>query len=71
MASTVDPDQMLHFVASALGLHNLLRPVCPIFRVITVLFFCLFFLLKNNTPEYIKVSKAFSEFYAKFTSLPQ
>ena len=30
MANSVDPDQMPHSVASDLGLHCLLRPVCPI-----------------------------------------
>ena len=29
MADSVDPDQMPLFVASDLGLHCLLRPVCP------------------------------------------
>ena len=29
MANSVDPDQMPHSVASDLGLHCLLRPVCP------------------------------------------
>ena len=29
MANNVDPDQMPHSVASDLGLHCLLRPVCP------------------------------------------
>ena len=29
MANSVDPDQMPHNVASDLGLHCLLRPVCP------------------------------------------
>ena len=29
MANSVDPDQMPHSVASDLGLHSLLRPVCP------------------------------------------
>ena len=28
-ANNVDPDQMPHSVASDLGLHYLLRPVCP------------------------------------------
>ena len=32
MANRVDPDQMLHSVASDLGLHCLLRPGCPILR---------------------------------------
>ena len=29
MANSVDPDQMLHSAASDLGLHCLLRYVCP------------------------------------------
>ena len=29
MAKSVDPDQMTHFVVSALGLHCLQRPICP------------------------------------------
>ena len=29
MTNSVDPDQMLHSVASDLGLHCFLRPVCP------------------------------------------
>ena len=29
MSNSVDPDQMLHSVASDLGLHYLLGPVCP------------------------------------------
>ena len=29
MTNSVDPDQMLHFAASDLGLHCLLRHVCP------------------------------------------
>ena len=29
MANSVDPDQMLQNAASDLGLHCLLRPVCP------------------------------------------
>ena len=29
MANSVDPDQMPHSAASVLGLHCLLRPVCP------------------------------------------
>ena len=29
MANSVDPAQMLHYTASDLGLHCLLRPVCP------------------------------------------
>ena len=29
VANSVDPDEMPHYVASHLGLHNLLRPVCP------------------------------------------
>ena len=32
MANTVDPDQTPHSVASDLGLHCLLRPVCPYFE---------------------------------------
>ena len=28
-ANSVDPDELLHFAASHLGLHCLLRPVCP------------------------------------------
>ena len=42
MANSVHPDQMPHSVASDLGVHCLLRPVCcniPIFRVITVYLF--------------------------------
>ena len=33
MTDSVDLDQMPHFVASDLGLHCLLRPVCHIFLV--------------------------------------
>ena len=33
---TIDPDQMPYFAASDLGLHCLLRPVCPNSRVILV-----------------------------------
>ena len=29
MANSVNPDQMLHSVASDLGLHCLQKPVCP------------------------------------------
>ena len=29
MANSVDPDETLHSAASHLGLHCLLRPVCP------------------------------------------
>ena len=29
VANSVDPDEMLHSAASHLGLHFLLRPVCP------------------------------------------
>ena len=29
VAKNEDPDQMLHSMASDLGLHYLLRPVCP------------------------------------------
>ena len=29
MRGKVDPDQMLHSAASDLGLHSLLRPICP------------------------------------------
>ena len=29
MANSVDPDQMPHTLASDLGLHCLLKPVCP------------------------------------------
>ena len=29
VAISVDPDEMLHSAASHLGLHCLLRPVCP------------------------------------------
>ena len=29
MTKSVDPDQILHTVKSVLGLHCLLRPVCP------------------------------------------
>ena len=36
MANSVDPDQTLHSVASDLGIHSLLRPVVPIYRIITV-----------------------------------
>ena len=36
MANSVDPDQLLHSAASDLGLHCLLKPVCPIFKVIMV-----------------------------------
>ena len=35
--NSVDPDQMPHFAASDLGIHCLLRPVCPNLRVITVI----------------------------------
>ena len=31
MANSVNPDHMLHFAASDLGLHCLFRPVCPNF----------------------------------------
>ena len=36
MANSLDPDQMPHSAASGLGQHCLLRPVCPILRVITL-----------------------------------
>ena len=37
MAKSVDPDKMLLFVASDLGLHCLQRPICPnVFRVIRI-----------------------------------
>ena len=36
MANSVDPDQTPQNAASDLGLHCLLRPGCPKFRVITV-----------------------------------
>ena len=39
LTNSVDPDLMLHFAASDLGLHCLLRPAVPIFRVIRYLFF--------------------------------
>ena len=29
MANSVDPDQTLHSAASDLGIHCVLRPVCP------------------------------------------
>ena len=29
VANSVDPDEMSHSAASQLGLHSLLRPVCP------------------------------------------
>ena len=32
----LDPNQMPHVVASDMGLHSLLRPSVPIFRVIMV-----------------------------------
>ena len=38
MANSADYDQMQHSVASDLGLHCLLKPVCPIFRVIMIPF---------------------------------
>ena len=37
MANSVDPDQMLHSVASDLGLHFLFRPVSQYLEVIMVL----------------------------------
>ena len=33
MANSVDPDEMPHSAASHLGLHCLLRPVCPVHMV--------------------------------------
>ena len=37
MANSVNPDRMLWNGVSDLGLHCLLRPVCPILRVVMVL----------------------------------
>ena len=55
MANSVDPDQMLHSAASDLGL-QFAQAVCPIiFRVITVVYFCLPLFNENEGEKYNSV----------------
>ena len=58
MINSVDPDQMLHSVAIDLGLHCLLRPVCPTLRVIILTANktsnCVTFKCNKNTQYFMK-----------------
>ena len=62
MAKNVDPDQMPHFVASDLGLHRLLKRVCPnILRVNMVLQFAL--LVHSGPLKLINILRYWNSFY--------